>query len=132
MMKLILNPLIKLALLASFLLTLNGCLSHYFLESSTRLQVENATKDCSIISINVLSEDGLSSKPWLRETVLPGERSLVVEEDWVGEFKLEIKYTKSVDATGDTLSDIKEFEFEGGSLYLMVENHKDSLYYRFR
>ena len=34
-------------------ISLTGCLSHWFLESETRLQVENATEDLSIVAIDV-------------------------------------------------------------------------------
>lgn len=111
---------------------LSGCISHYVEESTSRLQVENATEDYSILAVDVVSMDGLSSKSWIKETVLPGERSRVVEEDWVGEFTLRFKYTKSTDGSGETMVDTHKFSLEGGSLYLVVESDGDSLTYRFR
>lgn len=111
---------------------LSGCISHYVEESTSRLQVENATEDYSILAVDVVSMDGQSSKSWIKETVLPGERSRVVEEDWVGEFTLRFKYTKSTDGSGETLVDTHKFSLEGGSLYLVVESDGDSLTYRFR
>lgn len=111
---------------------LSGCISHYVEESTSRLQVENATEDYSILAVDVVSTDGQSSRSWIKETVLPGERSRVVEEDWVGEFTLRFKYTKSTDGSGKPLEDTHKFSLEGGSLYLVVESDGDSLTYRFR
>ena len=123
--------LVRLFLLALVSVSLTGCLSHWFLESETRLQVENATEDCTLIAIDVISEDGSSVRPWIHEKVLPGERSHVVETDWVGEFNLRFKFVDAKNAK-DTIVDTQSFEIEGGSLYLMVEGDQDSLTYRFR
>lgn len=113
-------------------LTLTGCLSHWFIESESRLQVENAADDYTILSVGVVAMDGSLYSPWIKEKILPGERSRVVEGDWVGEFKLRINYTESKDGSGDTLTDYQMFDLEGGSLFLMVEASGDSLKYRFR
>jgi hypothetical protein len=114
----------------SFVLT--GCLSHWFIESETRLQVENATEDYSILSLDVVSLDGSVYSSWIDETVLPGERSRVVAGDWVGEFKIRLKYTESADASGDTLVDYRMLDFDGGSMFLKVSAEKGSLKYNFR
>ena len=69
----------RLALLAVFALatfTLTGCLSHWFLDPSTRLQVENRSSS-TIVGIDIISEDGTSVRPWIRDTIAPGERSRV-------------------------------------------------------
>lgn len=113
-------------------LTLTGCLSHWFIESESRLQVENATEDYTIISVGVVAQDGSLYSPWIEEKILPGERSRVEEGDWIGEFKLRFKYTASKDGSGDTLTDYHVFDLEGGSLFLMVEASGDTLKYRFR
>lgn len=120
------------AFLACVALSLTGCLSHWFLESDSRLQVENRTENWSIISVDVASENRAKFSSWIDETLLPGERSHVVEEDWVGDFTFRVKYTKSSDATGDTLVDYHEFNLDGGSLYLIVEEGKGKLSYRFK
>lgn len=112
-------------------LLLTGCLSHWFLESSSRLQVENATKECTIMGVDVLSSDG-SAKAWLDEMVLSGERSHVVEQDFVGDFVLRFRYTKSLDGTGKVLFEERPFDLDGGSLYLSIGFEGDSLTYRFR
>lgn len=112
-------------------LFLSGCLSHWFLDSSTRLQVENGTDGYSIVEIRILADDG-TSKKWIDEVILPGERSRVVEEDLVGDFELRFRYTKSKDGSGKVLEDDQKFDLDGGSLYLVVETQGDSLTYRFR
>ena len=106
---------------------LTGCLSQWILDSETRLQVENATEDCSIIRVSVVSEDSSKTVSWITETLLPGERSHVVREDWVGEFLFRVDYTNSTDAEGDTLSEYKSIEIEGGSIYLKIKGDADSL-----
>lgn len=126
------RPAFVLLCLFALSLTLTGCLSHWFIESESRLQIENATEDYTILSVGVVALDGSLYSPWVDEKILPGERSRVVEGDWVGEFKLRINYTESKDGSGDTLTDYQMFDLEGGSLFLMVEASGDSLKYRFR
>lgn len=113
-------------------LVLTGCLSYLFVETVTRLQLENATGEYSILSLDVVALDGSVSSPWITETVLPGERSRVVERDWIGEFKIRVKYTESKDASGDTLEDYRVLDFEGGSMFLKVEADDGKLEYHFR
>lgn len=117
----------RLVFLAAMAMGLSGCLSHWFLDSETRLQVENATEDCSIIRVSVASEDSSKTVSWITETLLPGERSHVVREDWVGEFLFRVDYTNSTDAEGDTLSEYRTIEIEGGSVYLKIKGDADSL-----
>lgn len=124
----------KLALLVAvfiFPFFLSGCISHCFLESSSRLQIENQTGKFSIVGVDVLADDG-SSKSWIREMVLPGERSRVVEEDWVGNFTLRFKFTRSADGSGKVVWQDKKFELDGGSLYLSIGAKGDSLTYKFK
>ncbi len=132
MKKSILRTFAGLVVLLGLCASLTGCLSHWFIETTSRLQVENATEDCSLVGVDVLSEDSVTFRSWISETLLPGERSHVVEEDWVGEFTIQVKYTKSADGSGEILKDILKMELEGGSLYLVVESDGDSLSYRFR
>jgi len=110
---------------------LTGCLSHWFVDSTSRLQVENSTEEYSIVGVDVLAEDG-SSMAWIEETVLPGERSRVVEADWVGSFSLRFKFTRSTDGSGTVFTDDRKFDLDGGSLYLTVKAEGDSLTYKFR
>lgn len=123
-----------LACLAMFAasVSLTGCLTHWFVESETRLQVENATEDYTIVAIDVVSLEGSDYLTWINEKILPGERSHVVSRDWIGEFKVRIKYTESKDGSGEKLEDFHVFDFEGGSMFLMIEASGDSLKYRFR
>lgn len=115
-----------------FLFVLNGCVSHLFVDSVSRLQIENGTDDCTILGLDVVSEDGTQYSSWIDETVLPGEKSRVAEEDWVGEFKIRLKYTNSKDGSGNVLEDFKVLDFDGGSLFLTVNKEKGKLTYEFR
>lgn len=124
--------LIRLTVLLALPMLLSGCLSHWFLETSSRLQVENATEDYTIVGVDVLSSNGAAYETWISEMILPGERSHVVEQDWVGDFMLRLRYTKSADGSGDTLQDKHKLELDGGSLFLSVKAEGDSLVYRFR
>lgn len=121
---------LALALLCCVALT--GCLSHWFVETTSRLQVENATEDCTLLSVDIFSDDSTSYVRWINETLLPGERSHVVENDWVGTFRLRVNYTQSTDGSGKTLHYVKKMEVEGGSLFLKVESDADSLVLKFR
>lgn len=131
-MKAFVRPLFSLCVFCALSLTLTGCLSHWFIESESRLQVENATENYSILSLGVVSLDGSIYSPWINETILPGERSRVEEGDWIGEFKIRVKYTESKDASGDTLVDYRVLDFEGGSIFLKVEAKDGKLEYKFR
>lgn len=74
-------------------LSLTACMSHLFIDTSTRLQVENKT-DVTILGLDIVSDDGSSVSPWIRESIEPGEKSKVVEEDWVGTFKVRVRFDK--------------------------------------
>ena len=136
-------------------LCLTACMSHLFLDTSTRLQVENKT-DVAILGLDVVSEDGTSVQPWIKDTVAPGEKSKVVEQDWVGTFRVRVRWAKSViqenrceSVLAKETSDKKttevhinktsmtdctirwddksyvELDFEGGSQYLVVSEDED-------
>lgn len=111
---------------------LTGCLSHWFIETESRLQVENATEDCTLLSVDIFSVDSENYQRWVSETLLPGERSHVVQNDWVGKFTLRVNYTRSTDGSGESLHFVKKMEVEGGSLFLKVESEGDSLALKFR
>jgi hypothetical protein len=68
-------------------------MSHVFFDTSTRLQVENKT-DVTILGLDIISDDGSTVVPWIKESVQPGEKSKVVEEDWVGTFKVRVRFDK--------------------------------------
>ena len=72
---------------------LSGCLSHWFVDSSTRLQIENRT-DVAILEVGIVSEDGKTVSTWIDETIQPGERSRVSEQDWVGTFHMRVRFEK--------------------------------------
>ena len=73
--------------------SLTACMSHVFIDTTTRLQVENKT-DVTILGVDIISEDGTSVLPWIRDAIEPGEKSKVVEEDWVGTFKVRVRFDK--------------------------------------
>ena len=74
-------------------LSLTACMSHVFIDTTTRLQVENKT-DVTILGLDIISEDGTSVQPWIRDAIEPGEKSKVVEEDWVGTFRVRVRFDK--------------------------------------
>ena len=74
-------------------LSFTACMSHLFLDTSTRLQLENKT-DVTILGLDVVSEDGSSVRTWINETLQPGEKSKVVEDDWVGTFRVRVRFDK--------------------------------------
>ena len=74
-------------------LSLTACMSHVFIDTTTRLQVENKT-DVTILGLDIISEDGKSVQPWIRDAIEPGEKSKVVEEDWVGTFRVRVRFDK--------------------------------------
>ncbi len=73
--------------------SLTACMSHVFIDTTTRLQVENKT-DVTILGVDIISDDGTSVQPWIRDAIEPGEKSKVVEEDWVGTFKVRVRFDK--------------------------------------
>ena len=116
MRKSVRNLLVVAAMLACCSV-LSGCLSHWFVDSSTRLQVENRT-EYTIYGIDIVSEDGTEFRPWLLDTIPPGTRSRVYEEDWVGTFRVRVNWTHE-----DT--SFVELDFEGGSQYLVISIDDD-------
>ena len=106
-------------------LTLSGCLSHWFIDSTTRLQVENRSSQ-TIVEIDIISEDGSEYKPWIQDTIRTGEKSRVYEEDWVGTFSMQIKTTEATFKFND-------LKLEGGSEYMVLSDSADgSLRYNFK
>ena len=80
---------LRLSLIAAVVaccFVLSGCISHWFEDSTTRLQIENRT-GADIVEIDIVSEDGKSIRPWIKDTIKAGEISRVYEDDWVGDFK---------------------------------------------
>jgi hypothetical protein len=94
-MKMFLKHLSVLAFLLVSCFALSGCISHWFEDSTTRLQIENRT-GADIIEIDIVSEDERSVRPWIQDTIKDSSVSRVYEEDWVGDFKGRILYTNFV------------------------------------
>jgi hypothetical protein len=113
---------LRLSLIAAVVaccFVLSGCISHWFEDSTTRLQIENRT-GADIVEIDIVSEDGKSIRPWIKDTIKAGEISRVYEEDWVGDFKGRILYLDSRIEEGWF-----DIELSGGSLYLVFTRNPD-------
>ena len=139
-MKFRMSRLIVVSMLLLLSLSLTGCLSHWFTDSSTRLQVENKTERV-FVGLDIVSEDGYTTIPWIRETLKPGERSRVYEQDWVGTFNIRLLFrwglgeicainieTKERDCSAmyEIVSHTPlEFEFDGGSNYMILTDNED-------
>lgn len=115
----------KVSLLAGMLsgcVLLSGCLSHWFVDSTTRLQIENKT-DLYITGFDIRAEDG-SYWRWVKDTIAPGERSRVYEEDFVGTFEARLRLTDS--------EEFFKVEFDGGSYYMVAKKVDGKLKLEFR
>ena len=133
---------------------LSGCLSHWFLDSSTRLQIENKSS-MTIVGVDIVSKDGTEFVPWIQDTIRTGEKSRVYEEDWVGTFNLRVRTIERVNMTCDCdhLEHkegvvamcvcplyvngeyfVEDLEFEGGSEYVVFSNSENGhgLHYEFK
>ena len=113
---------LRLSLIAAVVaccFVLSGCISHWFEDSTTRLQIENRT-GADIVEIDIVSEDGKSIRPWIKDTIKAGEISRVYEDDWVGDFKGRILYLDSRIEEGWF-----DIELSGGSLYLVFTRNPD-------
>ena len=101
---------------------LSGCLSHWFEDSTTRLQIENRTGS-DIVAIDIVSKDATVIRPWIQDTIKDSSVSRVYEEDWVGDFKGRIVYANSVGASAQ--KGFFNIELSGGSLYLVFTRNPD-------
>ena len=147
-MKKSLGNLFVIAAVLACAFSLTGCLSHLFVDSTTRLQVENKT-DSHIVSFGILSDDG-SYWPWINDTIAPGEKSRVYEEDFVGSFHVRLQLEKGScyepvaetenTCTGDCVRNCSvtsteesfSVEFDGGSYYMVVKEEKGEIKLEFR
>lgn len=103
---------VKLFALVSTLL-FSGCLTHYIVEGSCRLQIGNDTERYTVESFSVVTEN--AEIPWIKGDILPGEKSRVVEEDLVGTFKVRLRMSGA--AAVDT---VFEQRFDAGSVFLQI------------
>src|SRR5574344_268279 len=105
----------RLFFLITTLLMVTGCLSHWFVESEVRLQIENKTP-YTIVGVSVVSLDSTMQKNWIKDTIPPGKRSSVVAGEWLGTFNLGVSYIKE----GENAVFVQIFEGEelnGGSSF---------------
>lgn len=114
-----------LTVLLACCLTLSGCLTHWFVDSTTRLQIENRSSK-TVVEIDILSEEDSDYKVWIRDTIRTGEKSRVYEEDWVGTFTMRVR-------TVGSDFDIENLKLDGGSEYMVLSDSSDgSLHYEFK
>ena len=114
-----------LTVLLACCLTLSGCLTHWFVDSTTRLQIENRSSKM-VVEIDILSEEDSDYKVWIRDTIHTGEKSRVYEEDWVGTFTMRVR-------TVGSDFDIENLKLDGGSEYMVLSDSTDgSLHYEFK
>lgn len=100
-------------MLSSFALLLCGCVTHYVVDDTCRLQIGNDTQNYTVTSFSVVSKD--NEIVWISDDVEPGEKSKVSERDFVGSFTVRLKMSGSskVDTT------FKQ-RFDGGSVFLQI------------
>ena len=121
-MKMILKHLSVLAFLLVGCFALSGCISHWFEDSTTRLQIENRT-GADIIEIDIISEDERSIRPWIQDTIKHNSVSRVYEEDWVGDFRGQILYANYFG--NGVQKGYFDISLSGGSLYLVFTRNPD-------
>lgn len=96
------------------LFCLSGC-THLILDSTERLQLKNGA-DAAVAAFSVVGER--DTIPWVRDTVLPGELSLVREKDFVGSFHIVFS---AADSAGNwRIVDLGKVHFDGGSEILIL------------
>ena len=124
---------LRLSLIAAVVaccFVLSGCISHWFEDSTTRLQIENRTGS-DIVEIDIVSKDETVIRPWIQDTIRDSSVSRVYEEDWVGDFKGRIVYANSVGASAQ--KGFFNIELSGGSLYLVfTRNPAGTLHFESR
>lgn len=123
-MKAAMKKVSLLAGMVSCCAMLSGCLTHWAVDSTTRLQVENRTSQ-TIVEIGIVSEDGSAYRIWIQDTIPAGGKSLVYEADWVGTFTMQVN-------TAESSFRFDNIELEGGSEYMVLTDSTDGLHYRFR
>ncbi|MBO4435843.1 MAG: hypothetical protein J5791_03035 [Fibrobacter sp.] len=152
-MKAFKNLSVLCALLACCVV-LSGCLSHWFVDSSTRLQIENKSSK-TITGVDIVSDDGTEYIPWVQDTIRPGEKSRVYEEDWVGTFNIRVRTIERstmgcacdhLEAKEEIFSTcfcsvyindaytVEDLEFSGGSEYVVFSDSENGhgLHYEFK
>lgn len=125
----------RLVFLAVAAMGLSGCLSHWAIDSTTRLQIENKT-NVTFYGLDIVSEDGTSVVPWVSDTLEPGERSRVYEEDWVGTFRVRLKMggrcfktCKAQATTDDSLAMAAATDIHGPVDYIPSDSASQSMTY---
>ena len=110
-------------ILASLPLFLGGCLTHWMIDTQTRLQVENHTS-ARLANLRVVALDG--SQPdisWMPDTIETNKRSRVFSEDLVGTFHFRISSEDSTcgDAKCWRDQELGDLTVDGGSALWRME-----------
>ncbi len=87
---------VSLITIAILTLLLSGCLSHWVIDTETRLQVVNTT-EFLLADIRVIDPNGIEPDiHWNTDTLQPGEKGRVVTQELVGEFTFAISSRDSL------------------------------------
>lgn len=98
-------------------LALSGCLSHWFVDTETRLQVVNSTA-FPIADLRIIDPSGEHSAiHWNTDTLVPGEKGRVISRELVGSFSFAISARDSLCGQDSCWRsrDLGQHEVEGGS-----------------
>lgn len=104
-------------------LLFTGCVTHYVIEGTCRLQVGNDTENYTVQKVSIVSKDS-SETVWIRDEILPGEKSKVVERDLVGNFTVHVQM--------DALDTTFEQRFDAGSVFLQIRENKGVVEFKVR
>lgn len=102
--------------LLMILFTFNGCLTHWFIDTEVRLQIENLSP-YTINTVSLSSKDTEDEKTWMNTPIAPKERSKVISKNWVGNFNLKITYQDSLLLKKHLFEDVS---LEGGSVFIQI------------
>ncbi len=119
----------RVLLLGCFAILFSGCLTHYVVDGSVRLQLGNETENYTIESLSILKSDSSEKVVWMDETILPGEKSRVREMDFVGRFKVQVVYgewDKNALKSKSFKDTVFSKRFDGGSIFLQF-TEKDGI-----
>jgi hypothetical protein len=91
----------RLLFLSLLVFALSGCLTHWVVDTETRLQLDNRTS-FAVANLRVVADDGsLPQVEWIPDTLLPNSRSRVYQENMVGKFHFALSVRDST--CGDSL-----------------------------
>ncbi len=126
--------LVRIGIAVLMVFGLTGCLTHWVVDTSTRLQVQNKT-DRTFAQIQVVADsDSSQNLVWIPDTLAPGNSSRVYEMDMVGTFHfrvLELKKDCLEENCWEWL-DLGLQEILGGSVVWQLQIEKDQVILRMK